>query len=115
VSTDQKRSRRSDLMPHVSFPKQDLSVFLLLISGLTMFMAGLDANFEYDLRRIIASSTLRQLDFLIISVSVGTFGNVEDNLVCVCVCVRARASVWGEHGLRSDRRSRHGKFCDLPF
>jgi NADH:ubiquinone oxidoreductase subunit 5 (subunit L)/multisubunit Na+/H+ antiporter MnhA subunit len=29
--------------------------------GLTMFMAGLGASFEYDLKRIIALSTLRQL------------------------------------------------------
>jgi hypothetical protein len=26
--------------------------FLLLISGLTIFMAGLTANFEYDLKKI---------------------------------------------------------------
>lgn len=48
-----------------------LSIFLLLISGLTMFMAGLGANFECDLRRIIALSTLRQLGLIIITVSVG--------------------------------------------
>jgi len=34
-----------------------LNVILLLISGLTMFMAGLGGNFEFDLRRIIALST----------------------------------------------------------
>ena len=38
-----------------------LSIILLLVSGLTMFMAGLGANFEFDLKRIIALSTLRQL------------------------------------------------------
>jgi len=37
-----------------------LNIILLLVSGLTMFMAGLVANFEFDLRRIIALSTLRQ-------------------------------------------------------
>ena len=36
-----------------------LTVILLLVSGLTMFMAGLGANFEFDLRRISALSTLR--------------------------------------------------------
>jgi NADH-ubiquinone oxidoreductase chain 5 len=51
-----------------------LSVVLLLISGLTMFMAGLGANFEYDLRRIIALSTLRQLGLIIITISVGLSG-----------------------------------------
>jgi NADH-ubiquinone oxidoreductase chain 5 len=33
-----------------------------------MFMAGLGANFEYDLRRIIALSTLRQLGLITISI-----------------------------------------------
>jgi len=34
-----------------------LNVILLLVSGLTRFMAVLGANFEFDLRRIIALST----------------------------------------------------------
>nr|YP_009926738.1 NADH dehydrogenase subunit 5 [Taku spinosocarinatus]QNK05416.1 NADH dehydrogenase subunit 5 [Taku spinosocarinatus] len=34
---------------------------LLLLGGATMFMAGLGANFEYDLKKIIALSTLSQL------------------------------------------------------
>jgi NADH:ubiquinone oxidoreductase subunit 5 (subunit L)/multisubunit Na+/H+ antiporter MnhA subunit len=38
-----------------------LIVILLLVSGLTIFMAGLGANFELDLRRIIALFTLSQL------------------------------------------------------
>jgi NADH-ubiquinone oxidoreductase chain 5 len=45
-----------------------LNVFLMLISGLTMFMAGLGANFEEDLKTIIALSTLRQLGLTTISV-----------------------------------------------
>jgi NADH-ubiquinone oxidoreductase chain 5 len=48
-----------------------LCTFLLLFSGLTMFIAGLGANFEYDLRKIIALSTLRQLGLIIGAVSVG--------------------------------------------
>lgn len=39
-----------------------------------MFMAGLGANFEFDLRRIIALSTLRQLGLIIITISVGLSG-----------------------------------------
>jgi len=42
-----------------------LNVDLLLISGLTIFMAGLGANFEFDLKRIIALSTLRQLGLMV--------------------------------------------------
>nr|URX52832.1 NADH dehydrogenase subunit 5 [Bifiditermes rogierae] len=51
-----------------------LCVFLLLISGLTMFMAGLGANFEYDLSSIIALSTLSQLGLMIGAISVGFAG-----------------------------------------
>nr|URX54481.1 NADH dehydrogenase subunit 5 [Neotermes sp. 8 AB-2022a] len=51
-----------------------LCTFLLLFSGLTMFMAGLGANFEYDLSKIIALSTLSQLGLMIGSVSVGLVG-----------------------------------------
>jgi len=36
-----------------------------------MFMAGLGANFEFDLKRIIALSTLRQLGLIIITISIG--------------------------------------------
>src|SRR5215468_3411883 len=36
-----------------------------------MFIAGLGANFEYDLKRIIALSTLSQLGLIIITISVG--------------------------------------------
>nr|URX53571.1 NADH dehydrogenase subunit 5 [Procryptotermes corniceps] len=51
-----------------------LCVFLLIVSGLTMFMAGLGANFEYDLKSIIALSTLSQLGLMISAVSVGLVG-----------------------------------------
>jgi NADH:ubiquinone oxidoreductase subunit 5 (subunit L)/multisubunit Na+/H+ antiporter MnhA subunit len=45
-----------------------LNVILLLVSGLTIFMAGLGANFEFDLRKIIALSTLSQLGLIIITI-----------------------------------------------
>jgi len=48
-----------------------LHVVLLLVSGLTIFMAGLGANFEFFLKRIIALSTLRQLGLMIITISIG--------------------------------------------
>nr|YP_002791231.1 NADH dehydrogenase subunit 5 [Aeschyntelus notatus]ABZ01976.1 NADH dehydrogenase subunit 5 [Aeschyntelus notatus] len=41
----------------------NLGVFLL-VSVLTMFMSGLCANFEYDMKSIIALSTLSQLGFM---------------------------------------------------
>ncbi|YP_002808569.1 NADH dehydrogenase subunit 5 (mitochondrion) [Scylla paramamosain] len=45
--------------------------FLLVISCLTMFMAGLGANFEYDLKKIIALSTLSQLGVMLSILSLG--------------------------------------------
>nr|YP_009107535.1 NADH dehydrogenase subunit 5 [Enoplometopus debelius]AIU44732.1 NADH dehydrogenase subunit 5 [Enoplometopus debelius] len=44
---------------------------LLIISCLTMFMAGLGANFEYDLKKIIALSTLSQLGVMISILALG--------------------------------------------
>lgn len=41
------------------------SQVLFLLGGLTIFIAGLGANFEYDLKKIIALSTLRQLGLII--------------------------------------------------
>nr|ASM82755.1 NADH dehydrogenase subunit 5 [Hestiasula sp. FS-2017] len=45
--------------------------FLLMISVLTMFMSGLGANFEYDLKKIIALSTLSQLGLMMSILSMG--------------------------------------------
>lgn len=44
---------------------------LLIIATLTIFMAGLGANFEYDLKKIIALSTLRQLGLILRILSLG--------------------------------------------
>nr|YP_010265777.1 NADH dehydrogenase subunit 5 [Coquillettidia nigricans]UIS24531.1 NADH dehydrogenase subunit 5 [Coquillettidia nigricans] len=47
--------------------------FLLFISGLTMFMSGLGANFEFDLKKIIALSTLSQLGLMMSILSMGFY------------------------------------------
>nr|YP_010411450.1 NADH dehydrogenase subunit 5 [Meliboeus sinae]URN73096.1 NADH dehydrogenase subunit 5 [Meliboeus sinae] len=44
---------------------------LLLVSCLTMFMAGLGANFEFDLKKIIALSTLSQLGMMMSIIAFG--------------------------------------------
>nr|YP_009772321.1 NADH dehydrogenase subunit 5 [Hydrotaea dentipes]QIT03202.1 NADH dehydrogenase subunit 5 [Hydrotaea dentipes] len=44
---------------------------LLLLSGLTMFMSGLGANYEFDLKKIIALSTLSQLGLMMSILSIG--------------------------------------------
>nr|ALO76517.1 NADH deshydrogenase subunit 5 [Chrysolagria sp. CHR01] len=43
---------------------KNLLLFLLLISVLTMIMSGLGASFEFDLKKIIALSTLSQLGLM---------------------------------------------------
>nr|ARH53981.1 NADH dehydrogenase subunit 5 [Pantoxystus rubricollis] len=52
------------------FPLWLMSV-LLYLSLFTMFMAGLGANFEFDLKKIIALSTLSQLGMMIVILSLG--------------------------------------------
>nr|YP_009255527.1 NADH dehydrogenase subunit 5 [Grimothea gregaria]AND82241.1 NADH dehydrogenase subunit 5 [Grimothea gregaria] len=48
-----------------------VQIFLLLVSCLTMFMSGLGANFEYDLKKIIALSTLSQLGVMLSTLAMG--------------------------------------------
>nr|UBI44021.1 NADH dehydrogenase subunit 5 [Eysarcoris gibbosus] len=45
--------------------------YFLMISCLTMFMSGLAANFEYDMKKIIALSTLSQLGLMMSSLFLG--------------------------------------------
>lgn len=50
-----------------------LNSFLLLISVATIFISGVGANFEIDLKKIIALSTLSQLGVIIIILSIGIY------------------------------------------
>nr|YP_002519427.1 NADH dehydrogenase subunit 5 [Bombus hypocrita sapporensis]ABY75178.1 NADH dehydrogenase subunit 5 [Bombus hypocrita sapporensis] len=45
--------------------------YILMISSMTMFMAGVMANFEMDFKKIIALSTLSQLGFMMSIYSLG--------------------------------------------
>lgn len=47
-----------------------LIIIIFIISVLTIFMSGLGANYEIDLKKIIALSTLSQLGVIIIALSV---------------------------------------------
>lgn len=47
--------------------------FLLVVSTITMFISGLVANFEYDLKKIIALSTLSQLGIIIFAIAIGMY------------------------------------------
>nr|ALO76994.1 NADH deshydrogenase subunit 5 [Sternolophus sp. STE01] len=51
----------------------NLMFFLLFISTLTMFMAGLGANYEFDLKKIIALSTLSQLGLMMSILALGEY------------------------------------------
>nr|YP_010692477.1 NADH dehydrogenase subunit 5 [Pareronia hippia]WBV74630.1 NADH dehydrogenase subunit 5 [Pareronia hippia] len=58
--------RFNNLLVNTEFLKM-----LLLISGMTMFMAGVSANYEFDLKKIIALSTLSQLGLMMSILSMG--------------------------------------------
>nr|YP_010946616.1 NADH dehydrogenase subunit 5 [Margattea speciosa]WGO57334.1 NADH dehydrogenase subunit 5 [Margattea speciosa] len=50
-----------------------LNEVLLIIGVLTMFMAGVGANYEFDLKKIIALSTLSQLGLMVGILSLGYY------------------------------------------
>nr|YP_010414487.1 NADH dehydrogenase subunit 5 [Nepsalus decorosus]URT60640.1 NADH dehydrogenase subunit 5 [Nepsalus decorosus] len=56
---------------NILFTDTFLSKLLLLFSVLTMFMAGLGANYEFDLKKIIALSTLSQLGLMMSILAMG--------------------------------------------
>nr|ALO77287.1 NADH deshydrogenase subunit 5 [Scraptia sp. SCR02] len=47
--------------------------YLLILASLTMFMSGLGANFEFDLKKIIALSTLSQLGLMMSILALGGY------------------------------------------
>nr|YP_009995435.1 NADH dehydrogenase subunit 5 [Ochthebius mediterraneus]QNP09864.1 NADH dehydrogenase subunit 5 [Ochthebius mediterraneus] len=51
----------------------NMMFFMLFISSMTMFMAGLGANFEFDLKKIIALSTLSQLGLMMSILFLGEY------------------------------------------
>nr|YP_010464308.1 NADH dehydrogenase subunit 5 [Strongylium nakanei]UUL71685.1 NADH dehydrogenase subunit 5 [Strongylium nakanei] len=52
---------------------ENLMYFLVFISSMTMFMSGLGASFEFDLKKIIALSTLSQLGLMMMILSLGSY------------------------------------------
>jgi len=57
----------------IFFLNGELREVLLFISIVTIFISGLGACFEIDLKKIIALSTLRQLGVIIIVISIGYY------------------------------------------
>nr|QNP10013.1 NADH dehydrogenase subunit 5 [Aulacochthebius sp. IBE<ESP> RA1155] len=52
---------------------KEMMLVCLFISSMTMFMAGLGANFEFDLKKIIALSTLSQLGLMMSILFLGEY------------------------------------------
>nr|QEJ81432.1 NADH dehydrogenase subunit 5 [Drilaster sp. FM16] len=52
---------------------KNLMMILLFLGSMTMFMAGLGANFEFDLKKIIALSTLSQLGLMMSILALGDY------------------------------------------
>nr|APX40506.1 NADH dehydrogenase subunit 5 [Labidostomis taxicornis] len=50
-----------------------LFYFLLFLASMTMFMSGLGANYEFDLKKIIALSTLSQLGLMMSILALGDY------------------------------------------
>nr|NP_542490.1 NADH dehydrogenase subunit 5 [Thyropygus sp. DVL-2001]AAL18224.1 NADH dehydrogenase subunit 5 [Thyropygus sp. DVL-2001] len=56
---------------HLMEPFGEVKHFLFFVSMLTMFLAGMGANFEMDLKKIVALSTLSQLGLMMSMVALG--------------------------------------------
>nr|YP_010954778.1 NADH dehydrogenase subunit 5 [Hemisodorcus arrowi]WMW30163.1 NADH dehydrogenase subunit 5 [Hemisodorcus arrowi] len=52
---------------------ESVKIILLFVASLTMFMAGLGASYEYDLKKIIALSTLSQLGLMMSILAMGGY------------------------------------------
>nr|YP_010954830.1 NADH dehydrogenase subunit 5 [Hemisodorcus rubrofemoratus]WMW30215.1 NADH dehydrogenase subunit 5 [Hemisodorcus rubrofemoratus] len=52
---------------------ESVKIVLLFVASLTMFMAGLGASYEYDLKKIIALSTLSQLGLMMSILAMGGY------------------------------------------
>jgi NADH-ubiquinone oxidoreductase chain 5 len=95
-----------------------LVLFVLYGGALTIFIAGLRASFESDVKKIIALSTLRQLGVIIVAVGVGLVYLAFFHLVCHAV-FRALLFLGGgrvihRFGGRQDVRFMGGVIMGLP-
>lgn len=95
-----------------------LMLLILYMGRLTLFMAGLRANFEQDIRKVIALSTLRQLGVIMVSVGVGNVGVAFFHLVCHAIFKALLFLCGGKiiHGFNGnqDVRFMGGIICGLP-
>lgn len=96
-----------------------INELLIVLSVLTIFIAGLGACFEFDLKKIIALSTLRQLGLIIYSLSLGLvkialFHLLIHALFKALLFIRAGCIIHGFKGWQ-DIRIIGNMIINLPF
>nr|YP_010249634.1 NADH dehydrogenase subunit 5 [Taeniothrips tigris]QTT60731.1 NADH dehydrogenase subunit 5 [Taeniothrips tigris] len=64
------------------FFSDNMKVYMMLISLLTMIMSGISGLMENDLKKIIALSTLSQLGFMMFSISLSYYDLAFFHLIC---------------------------------
>nr|ANH54439.1 NADH dehydrogenase subunit 5 [Cycloneda sanguinea] len=69
------------LLMRFHFLVMEYYMIFLFLGLLTMFMSGLGANFEYDLKKIIALSTLSQLGLMFMTLGLGSVNLVFFHLL----------------------------------
>ena len=92
---------------------------LLLLGCLTIFIAGLGANFETDLKKIIALSTLRQLGVIIRILRLGwrslAFFHLLTHALFKALLFICAGSIIHRSGDRQDIRSMGGLISFMPL
>nr|YP_010490429.1 NADH dehydrogenase subunit 5 [Poecilasma litum]UWM12915.1 NADH dehydrogenase subunit 5 [Poecilasma litum] len=96
-----------------------LNDMLMILSSLTMFMAGLGACYEFDMKKVIALSTLSQLGLMMYSLSLGLvkvalFHLMMHALFKALLFMSAGCIIHGTKGWQ-DLRLMGGSFFNLPF
>lgn len=95
------------------------TIILLFVSSLTTLMAGIAANYENDMKKVIALSTLRQLGVMIFRLSIGAvfvclFHLYTHALFKALLFLRA-GSIIHSRGHNQDIRFLGSSWVQLPF
>lgn len=92
---------------------------LFLIGSLTTLMARVSANFETDLKKIVALSTLRQLGIIIFTLALGfaelAFFHLLTHAIFKALLFLCSGKVIHESGETQDSRAIGGLAVSLPY